>query len=281
MKYIVILILCGATTISYGQKTVSPTIIISREGQLPADVSDADLRVEVDNKPATVVSLTSLAGAHLQYVLLNDESRRTEWPGGIKEQTDVADEFLKRVISAGSDTGTLVNFANDVFLDVQNEKEPKKLSAKLDRVGKGRTQLYDAVVSSANWLAKQPVSADQRKVMFLFSDGDDDASKTSLAQATKALQRTTTPIFIFAPSSVESKKEGATLRQIAREAGGRVYFMPRNGQHVSFDLLNHDLAESFLLKISVSSAAGMLPFAVSDKVNSQVSITAPSQIAVP
>jgi Mg-chelatase subunit ChlD len=63
----------------------------------------------------------------------------------------------------------------------RNSTEPDEIAAKLARTGHHATRLYDALVSAAEWLAKQE-SSDKRKLIFVFSDGDDNASQTSLPE---------------------------------------------------------------------------------------------------
>ena len=120
-------------------------------------------------------------GASWQYVILNDKSGRTLWPGGIEEQANAAAQLLKEVVKPGSDLGSLVNLNEDFPLDVENSTNPDEVAAKLDRHGRQGTRLYDAVIATADWLAKQG-SPDKRKVIFVFSDGDDDASNASLQE---------------------------------------------------------------------------------------------------
>ncbi len=265
----------------HGQQTISVPIIVASGDHASISVKEADLKAEVNHQPVAIASVTPLAGKHLQYVLLNDQSGSTRWPDGIKQQTEVADQLLKQVVAAGSDIGSLVNFGDDVFIDVQNEKDPLKLAGKLERTGRGGTKLYDAVVSAGKWLAKQPVNPDHRKVMFLFCDGEDNTSKSRLSEAIDTLQRATIPIFIIAPSSVETKKQGEKLRQLSRETGGRVYFLPRDTKQVEFTLLKQDLSQSFLLKMSIPSGEGTLPLVITDPANPQDQISAPSQIVAP
>jgi Mg-chelatase subunit ChlD len=102
-------------------------------------------------------------------------------------------------------------------------------------------------VAAANWLTKQPNSPEERRVAFLVCDGKETGSHVGLADAVKALQRASSPIFIFTPSDVEKRKQGQYLRQLAEESGGQVYFLPPNTKHVTFDGLKRDLADRFLL----------------------------------
>jgi von Willebrand factor type A domain len=273
------LIICCLARASWGQQTVGVPMLVDG-GQAHISIKDSDLRVEVNGQPVAILSIASLADEHLQYALLNDQSRHTRWPNGNKQQTELANRFLTQVVMAGGDIGALVNFGEHVFLDVQNEKTPQKLAAKLEPVGSvDESQLYDAVVSAARWLAKQPLNPAARKVLFLFSDGQDNASKSNLRQATEALQLARIPILIVAPSSVENKKEGETLRQLAGNCGGKVYFLPRDTRQTSLEFIKRDLDQEFLLTLDVSSfQPGRLRLTVSDKTNPQISVIAPSQI---
>ena len=86
-------------------------------------------------------------GTSWQYVLLNDESGKTLWPGGIEEQANAAAQLLKEVVRPGTDLGSLVNFNEDFPLDVENTTNPDEIAAKLARHGRQGTRLYDALIA--------------------------------------------------------------------------------------------------------------------------------------
>jgi len=257
-----------------------PIIVGTAEPSSPS-LQASDLKVEVNHQPATVASLTSLAGEHLQYVLINEKRGRSLWPGGTEQQVSVAAKFLKQVISPGSDIGTLVNPESRFFVDVRNETNPGKLSSELNYGGSGAPALYDAIVASTRIFMKLPASPDHRKVIFLFCDGQERGSHANFDDVIRTLQKASIPIFIVAPSDVEKRKQGELLRQIADRAGGRAYFLPPSRRHLTFDDVKRDLAQSFLLTVSIPSFKGMLPLIVTDVVNPKASIVVPSQILGP
>ena len=117
----------------YAQRTLSIPVIVVHQGESAVWVKVSDLKVDIDSTPTTIVSLTPLAAAHLQYVLLNDQSGKSFWPGGISQQVDVASQFLEQVIVPGADSGSLVNFNDEVFLDVKSETDSHKILAHLAR----------------------------------------------------------------------------------------------------------------------------------------------------
>ena len=124
----------------------------------------------------------SVTGLRLQYALLNDTSGKNLWPNGIKQQVNLENQFLAEIVKPGSDVGSLVNFAEEFFIEVQNSTNPDEIKAKIGLVERGGTKAFDAVVAAANWLNKNQLP-DSRRAIFLFSDGDDNASETSLKKA--------------------------------------------------------------------------------------------------
>jgi len=272
---------CILAVASYAQQTIALPIIVGGATQSSTSVQVSEFRAEVNHDPVSIVSVTSLSDQHLQYILINDQRLASQWPGGTGQQVHVAKELLKQVISPGSDIGTLVNYGDAVFLDVQNEKDPEKLSRQLSPSATGPTRLYDAVMAGTSWLAKQPASRDERKVAFLVCDGKDSGSHVGLSDAIKALQKASFPIFVFAPSDVETRKEGQHLRELAEQSGGRAYFLPPNTRHLTFDSLKRDLADSFLLSLSPPAGRGLLPLSITEITHPKLSIHASSQIFVP
>jgi len=175
----------------------------------------------------------------LQYVLLNDTSGRTLWPGGIEQQVSMASQFLRQVVTPGSDLGSVVNFSEEYWLEVENSTDPDDLVAKLIHQGRHGTKLYEAVVEAAGWLSKQETS-DKRKIIFVFSDGDDNASQISLQDAITTVQSLHIPVVVVAPSVVEHKKPGKDMKQLANATGGHAYFV--RGNSLDFALIKRDLA---------------------------------------
>ena len=176
---------------------------------------------------------------NLQYALLNDTSGKTLWPKGMEQQVNLASQFLEQVVRPGTDIGSLVNFGENFYLDVQNSTKPADIKAKLIREGRGGTRAFDAVVAAANWLDKYQVR-DSRKAIFLFSDGDDNASRWPLAKTITSVQAVHIPIFVIAPAVVEHKKQGKDLGKLASATGGHVYFVSKTDTY-DFAVLKHDL----------------------------------------
>jgi hypothetical protein len=178
------------------------------------------------------------AAPGLQYVLLYDKSGRTLWPGGIEDQANAASQFLKDIVRPGTDVGTLVNFDEDFSIAVENSTQPDDISAKLARQGSHGTRFWEAVVWAEEWLAKQEPS-DRKKVIFVFSDGDDDASQTPWEDVYANLHKLHIPVFIIAPFVVEHKRPGTRITQMVSATAGAAYFVGKGS--LDFARLKHDL----------------------------------------
>lgn len=274
MKRLFPLVLCLAG-ISYGQQTARVPIIILGGEDAAIAANSPILKVEVDHEPAGMTSITPLVGQHLRYLLMNDGSAGNQWQGGIKQQTQVADQLLKQLVS-NADVGSLINFADDIYIDVASEQNAQLLSAKLERQGKGGTALADAVISATRWFSKQALGPDYRKVIFLICDGRDTTSTHRLNQAIEALQRAAIPVFVIAASTEASNSQGDNLRRLARETGGDAYFVSDDPKQ-AFESIRHDLDRGFLLQVSVPSSKKMIPLDVSDPAK-QFSIIAAPQV---
>jgi len=206
-----------------------------------------------DMKRATLTTILCLAlpvfgqqmpasptSVRLHYALLNDTSGRTLWPNGIRQQVKLEDEFLSAVIKPGADFGSLVNFADAYFLDVQNSTDPKNIEKRIIHDQRGGTGVWDAVVAAASYLDKYQVP-DSKRAVFLFSDGDDDASRWPLAKVIKQVQAVHIPVFVIAPAAVEHKKQGKDLDKLATATGGHAYFIPKKADSFDFADLKRDL----------------------------------------
>jgi VWFA-related protein len=86
------------------------------------------------------------------------------------------------------------------------------------------TAIFDAIYGACLNQFNRVSSATSGNFILLFSDGEDNASKTSLEQAIDMCQRTNTAIYTFRPESKEAFSSGPnTLRELASESGGRVF----------------------------------------------------------
>ena len=119
------------------------------------------------------------------------------------------------------------------YIDQDFTNDIHKLEASLGYVkAAGGTAIYDAIVASADYLtrnAKQP-----KQVLLVITDGDDNASTSSLEDAIKRVQALDGPTvycigLLFGPDEDkrESRHARRVLQSLAEQTGGIAYFPRR------------------------------------------------------
>jgi len=148
--------------------------------------------------------------------------------GSMREKREEVNKAALNLVKASNpdDQVFVVNFSDEYYLDQEFTSDVKKLQAALEHVeSRGGTALYDAIVASADYLIKSPL---QRKVIFVVTDGEDDASQESLEQAVHHLQQENGPTVyaIGLLGQEKARKARRALEILADRSGGISYFPP-------------------------------------------------------
>jgi Ca-activated chloride channel homolog len=130
------------------------------------------------------------------------------------------------------DEAFVVNFNDDYYLDTVHDftSDLTELKDALERIdARGSTALYDAVIGSLDHLKK---GAKDKKVLLVITDGMDDASRRTLANALEEAQRSDALIYAIGLYSeddikhnrAEMKKARKGLTDLAEATGGLAFF---------------------------------------------------------
>ena len=123
----------------------------------------------------------------------------------------------------------VVNFNDDPYLDQDFTNKIPVLREALDRVdSRGGTALYDAVIASADHLAKG--AKKEKKVLLVITDGVDNESRESLETAIRTVQSESGPtIYTIGILGDEpgTKRAKRALQSLSDQTGG-VAFFPRD-----------------------------------------------------
>ena len=122
----------------------------------------------------------------------------------------------------------MVNFNDEQYLDQDFTNNLLKLKEALDKIdARGGTALYDAVVASADHL-KQAARL-EKKVIFVVTDGEDNASSETLEQAVKQLQQESGPSVyaIGILGDEEHPKRAKNALDILAQRTGGIAFFPK------------------------------------------------------
>lgn len=127
----------------------------------------------------------------------------------------------------------VVNFSDEAYIDQDFTASIPKLREGLSHIdSKGGTALYDAVVASADYMAKNAKRSKQ--VLLVITDGEDNASSTTLEQTVRRIQDLQGPVvycigLLFNDDSGgrETRRARRALQLLADQTGGVAYF-PKN-----------------------------------------------------
>jgi VWFA-related protein len=271
----------GASTFAQSAPDSSTVLITARaKNGAPTDLSAADLDVKVDGKPLTVNEVHRLSRSMLHYCLLFDLSGSER--SHLKQGEDDAARLLSKVLQTG-DRGFLVPF-NEKFHFSAEETDPQELVNALVRERAfGGTAFYDAIVGAADHIAQ---SAPDR-VMFIMSDGEDNASLADQNAVVSALLTAGIKIYAngrhYDPTAgpFQSERGAKILKKIAESTGGKVY---TTSKEKDFDAaladIGDDLTDIFAITYTppARKSNGQLHKLEIKSRKKDISITAPDRL---
>ena len=183
--------------------------------------------------------------------------------GSMREKRDKVNKAAINLVRSSNpqDEVFVVNFNDEYYLDQDFTSSIPKLREALEKVdSRGGTALYDAVVASADHLKKNAKL--EKKVLFVVTDGEDNASRESLETAVRRLQAENGPT-VYAIGILGDEKQRRArnaLRELAARTGG-VAFLPKDLSEVDeiSSTVAHDIRNQYTIgykPITPKSAGG-------------------------
>jgi Ca-activated chloride channel homolog len=150
--------------------------------------------------------------------------------GSMREKRDKVNKAALNLVRSSNpqDQVFVVNFSDEHFLDQDFTSDISKLKEALEKIdARGGTALYDAVVAA--WEDELKYAKLQKKVLFVVTDGEDDASRKSLEEAVQYLQVENGPTIyaIGLLGDEEHPKRAKRALQILAERTGGIAFFPK------------------------------------------------------
>ncbi len=148
--------------------------------------------------------------------------------GSMREKRNKVNQAALNLVRSSNpqDEVFVVNFNDEYYLDQDFTNNLLKLKEALEKIdARGGTALYDAVVASAEHLKEN--SRLEKKVLFVVTDGEDNASNETLEQAVKHLQVENGPsVYAIGILGEEEhpKRAKRALEIIAQRTGGLAFF---------------------------------------------------------
>ncbi len=148
--------------------------------------------------------------------------------GSMREKRNKVNQAALNLVRSSNpkDEVFVVNFNDEQYLDQDFTNNLLKLKEALEKIdARGGTALYDAVVASADHLKQN--GRLEKKVLFVVTDGEDNASSETLEQAVKQLQQENGPqVYAIGILGDEEhpKRAKRALEIIAQRTGGIAFF---------------------------------------------------------
>jgi VWFA-related protein len=128
----------------------------------------------------------------------------------------------------------IVNFNDDAYLDVPFTNDMKKMEQGLARIdSRGGTAMRDAVVMSLDYMREK--AKKDKKVLLIITDGNDNASNTTLEKCVQRANQTDTLVYAIGLFTEEEKHEATKARRALNElsiATGGLSFYPKEVSEV-------------------------------------------------
>jgi Ca-activated chloride channel family protein len=170
--------------------------------------------------------------------------------GSMREKRDKVNKAALNLVRSSNpqDEVFVVNFNDEYYLDQDFTNSITKLKEALEKVeARGGTALYDAVVASAEQLKQSKL---QKKVLFVVTDGEDNASRESLEQAVRRLQEENGPtVYAIGLLGEERQRRARRALETLAERTGGISFLPKTLAEVD-DIsrtVAHDIRSQYTL----------------------------------
>jgi Ca-activated chloride channel homolog len=221
-----------------------------RKGHFRKDLKESDLAVLDDGKPpVTVSSFSSQTDLPLRVGLVLDVSGSITDRFTFEQQSAI--HFFRQILRPRTDQAFVLAFDSV-------QRVTQDFTDNADQLARGVTDLapgggsavFDAVYTASSQKLKK-VHADRpvRRVIILISDGEDNQSRVSRAEAIDAAKRGEVTIYAISTNTSNVRTRGdKVLQKLAEETGGRVFYPNKLDDVVhAFNLIQDELRSQYAL----------------------------------
>jgi Ca-activated chloride channel homolog len=212
---------------------------------LPRDA----FRIAEDGVPQTI-SHFSNEGSPLELVIAVDVSQ--SMAPHMPQLKNAVRTFLAAL--GPKDQVTLGAFNDHLFTLARRETVPAQRLRAVDRLAPwGGTALFDVIVRGVQLLSKQP----GRRVLVVFSDGDDRTSHATIANVEAAMRSTDTTLFMVALGrGAKEAQLRSGIQRLITLSGGRGLFVERSDDlEAAFAEIVVELSNQYLIGYQSTNTA--------------------------
>jgi len=251
--------------------------VLNHRNKLVPDLDKSDFKILDDGKPQEIRYFTKQTDLPLRIGMLLDTSNSIR--DRIKFEQDASINFLFSVLRRNKDQAFVMTFDDEPQILQSFTSDAGALRDQIVRTrAGGGTAIYDAVYTACEKELSHPPRppGDQpdvvRRVMILISDGDDNLSNHTRAEAIEMAQRTSVVIYTIStstqwvslsqtdPNKMNDRKYHKTdgdqiLEQLAGETGGRSFFPYHvDDLDVSFQDIGDELRNQYSVAYAPSNS---------------------------
>jgi len=201
-------------------------IATDRHGKFVRNLNQSDFSIFDDHKPVeSILNFRPETDLPIELGLLMDVSGSVQGRFGFEK--DAATGFLQHIIRPGYDRAFILGFNKESHLTQDFTDQVPLLAAGVQRLKNGGgTALYDAIYKACKEkLLREHSDHPIRKAIVILSDGEDNQSEYTRAQAIEMAERA--EVLIYAISTDDSGlilRGDKVLEDLASATGGRAFF---------------------------------------------------------
>jgi VWFA-related protein len=201
-------------------------IATDRHGKFVRNLNQNDFSIFDDHKPVqSILNFHPETDLPIELGLLMDVSGSVQGRFGFEKEA--ATGFLQHIIRPGYDRAFVVGFNKESRLTQDFTDKVPLLAAGVQRLSNGGgTALYDAIYKACKEkLLRETSDHPIRKAIVILSDGEDNQSEYTRAQAIEMAERA--EVIIYAISTDDSGlilRGDKVLEDLASATGGRAFF---------------------------------------------------------
>ena len=225
------------------------TAVVHQRGRFIKGLPLSAFRLLEDDVPQKITHF-SAEGSPLDLVIAVDVSE------SMTQAMPQLKNSVKRFLAAlgPNDQVTLTAFNDSMFTLTRRDTAPAQRVRAVDRLAPwGGTALYDVIVKGLQQLSKQP----GRRVLVIFTDGDDRSSHSTLESVEQAVRASDATLFMVAlGNGVRNASIKTSIERLVDMSGGRALFVERSDQlDGPFAEIVEELSNQYLIGYESSNAA--------------------------
>jgi Ca-activated chloride channel family protein len=217
------------------------TAVVHHRGRFISNLPQTAFRLLEDGVPQKLSHFSS-EGSPLELAIAIDVSE------SMTQSMPQLKNSVKRFLSAlgPKDQVTITAFNDSMFTLTRRDTTPEQRLRAVDRLAPwGGTALYDVIVRGLQQLSRQP----GRRVLVVFSDGDDKSSHSTLQAVEQAVRSSDATLFMVALGrGVRNATLKTGIERLVDLSGGRALFVERSDQlDGPFAEILEELSNQYLL----------------------------------